>query len=577
MKDGVVSVGFLALLVMSAMALPAVLPALAEPDLVFVQMTDVHLCDEEFKNSYYGAAKDIDPVAFFYQAVAEIVEINPDFVVDTGDCVANADKRNASSAKELFDLYTSATELFDQAGIPVYHAIGNHDVVGVNNEKVDVNEPGYGKGLFLEIFDLDNTYYSFDLNGYHFVVLDPNNIDPEDQKGLIYGVYDEQLSWLSQDLSNTSGPVIVFLHEPTLDLLNVEDLINVLKTADVKMIFSGHRHEVEVLDSFGIPEAVGGAICASWWQGPVKDGSSEGYRVVTITDGHIDTFYKVVGADKQINLAEPSDPIVNGEVDVKALIWSDKKVTGASYRIDQGDYQPMELALEGIWYAATASFDSSQLDQGYHTLEIKATDEETFDQKFSFKVSDEEVSDIGDVLSHIDTYMGKYVTIEGVITAVFASTPVIQDETAGIHLYAECYDPPTFDVGEMWTIKGKVTNYNNLTELKLHYPEDAIKSDEMGKMPKPALKTASEIDESTEGLLVEIRDATVTAIDGSGFVIQDETGETYVYCKEAGFNTGTLKVGYVVDVIGIGQQYKDMYEITPRNASDVAIYAVQQS
>jgi 3',5'-cyclic AMP phosphodiesterase CpdA len=550
-------------------------PTSAEPDLVFVHITDVHLCDEDLKNSYYGAAKDVDPVALFDQAVAEIEKINPDFVVDTGDSVANADKRNASSSRELFDLYTSAIEPFDQAGIPVYHAIGNHDVVGVSDKNVDVNESGYGKGLFLETFDLDKIYYSFDLNGYHFVVLDPNNIDPEDKKGLIYGVYDDQLSWLSQDLSNASGPVMVFLHEPTLNLLNVEDLINVLKTADVKMIFSGHRHEEEVLDSFGIPDAVGGAICASWWQGPVKDGSSEGYRVVAITDSQIDTFYKAVGTDKQINLAEPSDPIVNGEVGVKALIWSGDNVTSVSYRIDQGDYQPMELAPEGIWYAATASFDSSQLDQGYHALEIEASDDEgTFTQKFSFKVSDEEISEIGDVLSHIDTYMGKYVTITGVITAAFASTPVIQDETAGIHLYAECYNPPKFGLGEMWTIKGKVTTYSNLTELKLHYPEDAIKSDEMGEMPESALKTASEIDESAEGLLVEIKDATVTAIDGSGFVIQDETGETYVYGKEAGFNTSTLSDGYVVDVIGIGQQYKDMYEITPRSVSDVTIHTV---
>jgi Icc protein len=547
-------------------------PTSAEPDLVFVQITDVHLCDEDFKNSYYGSAKDVDPVALFGQAVAEIVDINPDFVVDTGDSVANADKRNTSSSRELFDLYTSAIEPLDQAGIPVYNVVGNHDVVGVNNKNVDSDESGYGKELFLETFDLDNTYYSFDLNGYHFVVLDPNNIDLEDKKGLIYGVYDEQLSWLSQDLSNASGPVMVFLHEPTLNLLNVEDLINVLKTADVKMIFSGHRHEEEFLDSFGIPDAVGGAICASWWQGPVKDGSSEGYRVVAITDTQIDTFYKDVGADKQINLAEPSDPTVNGEVGVKALIWSGDNVTGASYRIDQGDYQPMDLALEGIWYAATASFDSSQLDQGYHALEIEAADDEgTFTQKFSFKVSDEEISEIGDVLSHIDTYMGKYVTIKGVITAAFTNTPVIQDETAGIHLYAECYNPPKFGLGETWTIRGKVTAYSNLTELKLHYPEDAIKSDEM---PEPVLKTASEISESAEGLLVEIKDATVTAIDGSGFVIQDETGETYVYGKEAGFNTSTLSDGYVVDVIGIGQQYKDMYEINPRSVSDITIHTV---
>jgi len=202
----------------------------------------------------------------------------------------------------------------------------------------------------------------------------------------------------------------------------------------------------------------------------------------------------------------------------------------------------MDLEPEGIWYAATASFDSRQLEQGYHILEIEATDdEETFEQKFTFKVSDEEITDIGDVLSHIDTYMGKYVTVKGVITAAFKYTPVIQDDTARIHLYAECYQPPTF---------------------------------EMGEMPKPVLKTAFEIDESAEGLLVEVKDATITSVDSSGFTIQDETGEVYVYGKEAGFDTSSLSYGQVVDVIGIGQQYKDMYEITLRNVSEVYVYTV---
>lgn len=547
--------------------------ALAEPDLVFVHTTDVHLCDEEFKDSYYGAAKDIDPVALFDQAVNEILEINPNFIIDTGDCVANADKRNVSSSRELYGLYTSAIEPFSRAGIPIYHAAGNHDVVGVNDKKADINESGYGKGLFLETFGLNSTYYSFDSNGYHFVVLDPNNIDPEDKKGLTYDIDDVQLSWLSSDLSNTTGSVFVFLHEPTLGLVNVEDLHDVLKTADIKMIFSGHRHENEVLDSYGIPEAVGGAISASWWQGPVKDGSSEGYRVVAITDSRIDTFYKAVGTDRQINLAKPLEPVVNGEVDVKALIWSNSTVTGASYRIDQGDYQSMDLVPEGIWYAATGSLDSGKLEQGYHTLEIEAVDDVgAFAQNFSFKVSDEEISDIGDVLSHIDTYMGKYVTVRGAITAAFKNTPVIQDDTAGIHLFAECFQPPVFSVGDIWTIRGKVTEYSNLTELKLHYAKDAVKSDEKGEMPKPSLKNASEIDESAEGLLVGIKNSTVTSIDDSGFTIQDETGEVYVYGKEAGFNASSLRKGDVVDVVGIGQQYKDMREVTLRNSSDIAIH-----
>jgi len=80
------------LVLLAVMVLWTSTPALAEPDLVFVHMTDVHLCDEEFKNSYYGTARDIDPVATLDQAVEDIMVIKPDFVVNTGDLVSNADK-----------------------------------------------------------------------------------------------------------------------------------------------------------------------------------------------------------------------------------------------------------------------------------------------------------------------------------------------------------------------------------------------------------------------------------------------------------------------------------------------------
>ena len=63
------------------------IPYAAAEELVFVHMTDVHLCDADFAKSYYGASADADPPAFFGETITEIGSINPDFVVCTGDLV----------------------------------------------------------------------------------------------------------------------------------------------------------------------------------------------------------------------------------------------------------------------------------------------------------------------------------------------------------------------------------------------------------------------------------------------------------------------------------------------------------
>jgi len=43
-----------------------------------------------------------------------------------------------------------------------------------------------------------------------------------------------------------------------------------------------------------------------------------------------------------------------------------------------------------------------------------------------------------------------------------------------------------------------------------------------------------------------------------------------VYGGYAGYDTSAVNVGDKVDVIGIGWQYKDMYEVCLRTASDVS-------
>ena len=132
-------------------------------------------------------------------------------------------------------------------------------------------------------------------------------------KGLYYAIEEPQLSWLENDLSSTSNPSIVFLHEPTLTLENSDEVWEILSEHNT---ISGHWHDEELLNSSGIPEQVTGAVCGGWWRGPNKDGVAQGYRIVVMDGTEINTSYKATGEDRQINILNPSEPIANGTVEV---------------------------------------------------------------------------------------------------------------------------------------------------------------------------------------------------------------------------------------------------------------------
>ena len=94
-----------------------------------------------------------------------------------------------------------------------YHVLGNHDMDFYNKEHM------------VEFWSMPGRYYSFDCNGYHFVVLDRNNLKTTDgyvhyAHGNFYvdskmrGHADpEQLEWLATDLKATRLPAVVFMHQ----------------------------------------------------------------------------------------------------------------------------------------------------------------------------------------------------------------------------------------------------------------------------------------------------------------------------------------------------------------------------
>jgi calcineurin-like phosphoesterase family protein len=104
-------------------------------------------------------------------------------------------------------------DLWRQYHGPRYHVLGNHDMDFPTTEES------------VAFWSMPARYNSFNVGGYHFVVLDRNNLKAPDgyvpyARANFYvdapmrGHADpEQIEWLRDDLRSTSLPTVVFVHQ----------------------------------------------------------------------------------------------------------------------------------------------------------------------------------------------------------------------------------------------------------------------------------------------------------------------------------------------------------------------------
>lgn len=166
---------------------------------------------------------------------AFIEEMNarvPDFIIQLGDfCVPK--KENLP----LMDIWARFKG-------PNYHVIGNHDTDG-----------GYNRDQVVAFWKAKAKYYSFDVNGFHFVVLDGNEHNESESRSPGYArfISRAQLEWLKNDLANTALSTIVCCHQG-LDndaggLENGTLLRYTLEQANqgnrkkVILVLTGHHHQ----------------------------------------------------------------------------------------------------------------------------------------------------------------------------------------------------------------------------------------------------------------------------------------------------------------------------------------------
>lgn len=216
----------------------------------------------------------------------------PEFILTGGDLVFDLLKVGHESAQKQLKLFDEAVAGVD---VPIHHTIGNHDLFGLYEESgISPEDPLRGKAYFLDHFGLERTYYSFDHEGWHFVVLDTLGIEGSSYRGWVDA---EQLAWLDDDLATAQKPTVVVGHIPlfsnyvewnrgtsegipeNVTVVNSHEVAKVLMKHPVKLVLAGHLHVNETFRYQGITFANVGAISGNWWNG-LRDGFQEGYALL---------------------------------------------------------------------------------------------------------------------------------------------------------------------------------------------------------------------------------------------------------------------------------------------------------
>ncbi|MBT3243307.1 MAG: metallophosphoesterase [Bacteroidetes bacterium] len=250
----------------------------------FVFLTDIHVQPEEMATEG------------FQQAIAKVNEINPDFVITGGDLIMDALNQTKERADSLYLLYLSLQKQFN---MPVYNTPGNHENYGFQNiENVERTDPDYGINMFRRY--LGKPYYSFDHQGWHFIVL--NSVAETEERGYRGDISQEQIEWLQKDLNgiDDSTPIVISVHIPFISVMrqrmygalepnleggvinNSREVLRLFNGKNLKLALQGHLHYLEDIYIEGKTHFItGGAVSANWWRGP-RYGMEEGFLVLSV-------------------------------------------------------------------------------------------------------------------------------------------------------------------------------------------------------------------------------------------------------------------------------------------------------
>ena len=113
-----------------------------------------------------------------------------------------------------------------------YHVLGNHDMV----------DYGFTKAQTMSWWGMKERYYSFNQNGYHFIVLDGNDENPKPWNEY-YNRYigSNQKKWLVEDLKKSYLPTIIFSHQSLDSKGGISNQFEIRKIIEDSIFSNGNK------------------------------------------------------------------------------------------------------------------------------------------------------------------------------------------------------------------------------------------------------------------------------------------------------------------------------------------------
>ncbi len=206
-------------------------------------VTDLHYADKPTR----GSRNYRDTLGKLAEAARRFNSDKPDLVVELGDFIDAAD-----SVETEQDYLQQVSEVFSSIAAPKHYVLGNHCVDTLT------------KAEFLGGVGKRESFYSFDVGGFHFFVLDAcfrKDSQPYGRKNSQWNdanIPAQELDWLQSDLKANEKPVIVFAHQRldnggAHEVKNAADVRKLLESSGrVRAVFQGHSHKNDHQEIAGI-------------------------------------------------------------------------------------------------------------------------------------------------------------------------------------------------------------------------------------------------------------------------------------------------------------------------------------
>ncbi|HVQ00846.1 MAG TPA: metallophosphoesterase [Candidatus Thermoplasmatota archaeon] len=307
----------------------------------FIHLTDFHVGDPR------GFSVSISQTLGYKSVLRCISEVNllhPDFVVISGDLVFGQ-----LYPREYAHEYSKLYEMLQRFDVPTYIVPGNHD---------SYRRPGEdGQAIWKQYFG--PLYYSFNYGPFHFVAVNSYDLPARNRwaVGPIAGywggsIQDEQLTWISSDLNQSSNATLTFMfmhHNPLWDTrndslfhnhdyMNRQQILDLINQHGVDMVLAGHVH----YDSVNI---VNGTtfITTTTPESEIRTADGYwGYRMIRVENGTIvsynyrDPYYSIPSYHLQVKFPTNQKAVVTNDLDTKVTVLLHFVLSDATYTTNVG-------------------------------------------------------------------------------------------------------------------------------------------------------------------------------------------------------------------------------------------------